>query len=1034
MKKTIKWLSVVIALLMVLTVALAACHPDDPTPGPTDSTEPLIELSDYRSYLLSELASLKGRLEGLDSATTAKVTSAYNAGVTAINAGTDTKTVLKAFNDAKAAIAQSIPLANGIYDYTKLTTEQKTDILGLLEGYGVNTGITGMTLYENGGLVMYNPRITLGTENYIPGYGFGVLAEGSITSDLETEDNAAWKRYYHTYNSQDPGTANYWDANDSEIASFYSYIGAGFYTNFMNETKDGYDWVPELAIDETMTPADEGGNGVTSRSWTFRVRKDVKYNTLGKHTEFNDRQIQMEDYLTPFKALLNGANGLFRGEEMANSTGAGTIAGAKAYFEATKNGDPGINETADFSKVGLKIEEKDGDWWFTVTYTEACTAFYARYYISSGMYMPLPKEFLDIVTVKNYLGFNSDKSESPVDNSLSLGAYTLERWDSGEQVVYKKNPNYVYASTKYSIPGIHINILEAAKTDEEAGFKEFLANKIDSSGIPQTKLTEYASDPRTKHTTGDTTLKLNFNALDQDTWNELFGENGTVTQTPAADTWQCEPALSNSHFRNALSYAIDRNTFAAIRGAVSSVSYLSSAYMSDPENNIAYNLTDAHEKAVAGLLDGTDSGGYSLELARDYFRMALDELEASGAYTRGTKENPTVIELEIAWWNTSMETTYHQYIKQYWEDAFNHDSVSGGCYKLNVKFWCSPTGDPNDAYDRIQSGQFDIGFGAIEGNTLDPLSFMQVMSSDLIISTGFTLNWGADTSDPDSELLVYNGLRWSFDALYTVTQTPSQVVNGKLTGESFVGVGDGSFELDVDNVTAVLTVEKQAEVKLEDVDFYLFGYKVADNDDGYEYVEFSVKEFIQGQPVANADGTEVTYTLSIPVTQFAVFDFAPYLKNVGIDLYASFSIEGKLDTTYLSYVDGWNAGLAFGSVSYTTEETTEDVVATFKALGFPEGTLTAANAQLVGYTKEGDGDPTKFTAEATVTVSGPDEKGVYTITVKIAKADYSKLFGGTIDDDDYSGAQGFTVDITIATGWTITFSAAHAFVSAPAAE
>ena len=229
-------------------------------------------------------------------------------------------------------------------------------------------------------------------------------------------------------------------------------------------------------------------------------------------------------------------------------------------------------------------------------------------------------------------------------------------------------------------------------------------------------------------------------------------------------------------------------------------------------------------------------------------------------------------------------------------------------------------------------------------------------------------------------------------------------------------------------------VFRLTDVKLEDVDFILFGYKVADNENGYEYTEFSVKEFIQGQPVVSTDGTLVTYTLSIPLEQFVQFNYAPYLKNVGIDLYASFSIEGKLDPTYLSIVDSWYVGFAFGSVSYETEETTQDVVATFKAIGLAGSTLTAANAKLVGYSKEGDGNPTKLSADATVTVSGPDDNGIYTIKVKIAKSDYSKLFGGTVGKVDYSTAQGFTVELTIATGWTVTFSSAHVFVSDTAAE
>ncbi|MCX4285963.1 MAG: ABC transporter substrate-binding protein [Clostridia bacterium] len=124
------------------------------------------------------------------------------------------------------------------------------------------------------------------------------------------------------------------------------------------------------------------------------------------------------------------------------------------------------------------------------------------------MYQPIPYSFIEAIGgIDWYLGYNQDKSDTPVDNSLSLGAYVLERWDDG-QLVFKKNPNYVYADIKYNIAGVHINILTAASTDRLAGFREFEAGKIDSSGIPQEKVKEFADDPRTRTTMGDFCYKL----------------------------------------------------------------------------------------------------------------------------------------------------------------------------------------------------------------------------------------------------------------------------------------------------------------------------------------------------------------------------------------------------------------------------------------------------------------------------------------------------------------------------------------------
>lgn len=780
MKNLLKKLSV-ICLGLTVAFALVACDQDE------QSTREHVELSEYKEYIQSDFEDYKESIGDLSAYENlqAAVEEAYEAGVASIEAATSIKGVQAALEQAKAEVAEAIPTANGIYTFTGLSNAEKTEILGLLEAYAVRNGITGISLFEDGGYVMYNPRVKFGSENYIVGYGFGILAEGDLVADLETEDNAAWKRYLHSNNAADPGTANYLNDQGSEVGDFYSYIGASYFTTFMNAEKDGYDWVPELAneLPEAVNPTESG----TANTWRFpiKVGAELKYttnSTIPSRAAFNGREVKAEDYINAFILLLNQDNGLYRGQEMAKATpSAGTIAGVGAFYEASEHCETYEELKAKFEElVGIKTYEEDGKTYLEITFLGKLDQFYAMYYSASSLYMPVPQEFIELVGVKNYLGFNEDKSESPVDNSLSLGAYALEQWDSGQQVVYKKNPNYVYADTKYAIPGVHINIFPAMSSDPEANFNEFLDGKVDSTGIPQTKLEEYKNDPRTKTTTGTSNFKLNVNATDEATWEKLFGENGSVTQTAKADYWTVEPALSNEHFVKALSLSINRVQFADKRGSIASVDYLASNYMSDPVNGISYSTTEAHKKAVASLLEDTDGCGYNLELAREYFRLALEELEAANLYRPGTPKNPTVIELEIAWMYPQHEESYHNEIKQYFETAFNHESVSGGEYKLECNFWVGKQWS-DVYYNKLMLGQYDLGFGSISGNSLNPLDFVGVLSSDQSISGYFTLNWGTDTNDTNADVLVYQGERWSYDALWTAANSTAVVKDGALT-------------------------------------------------------------------------------------------------------------------------------------------------------------------------------------------------------------------------------------------------------------
>lgn len=77
----------------------------------------------------------------------------------------------------------------------------------------------------------------------------------------------------------------------------------------------------------------------------------------------------------------------------------------------------------------------------------------------------------------------------------------------------------------------------------------------------------------------------------------------------------------------------------------------------------------------------------------------------------------------------------------------------------------------------MMKGQFDLGFGAISGNTYNPLNFLEVLKSDN--SSGFTLNWGTDTSKVDDiHPINYKGKKWSFDGLWEVADHGGIVENG----------------------------------------------------------------------------------------------------------------------------------------------------------------------------------------------------------------------------------------------------------------
>ena len=95
-------------------------------------------------------------------------------------------TILECVSIAPLALPV-VPEGGKVYSYVAAPYEVRTEIIGILEKYAVENYITGLTLYGDGGFVMYADRLEPGSgswDNYVPGYGFGVFSEGSAEGFL----------------------------------------------------------------------------------------------------------------------------------------------------------------------------------------------------------------------------------------------------------------------------------------------------------------------------------------------------------------------------------------------------------------------------------------------------------------------------------------------------------------------------------------------------------------------------------------------------------------------------------------------------------------------------------------------------------------------------------------------------------------------------------------------------------------------------------------------------------------------------------
>jgi len=138
----------------------------------------------------------------------------------------------------------------------------------------------------------------------------------------------------------------------------------------------------------------------------------------------------------------------------------------------------------------------------------------------------------------------------------------------------------------------------------------------------------------------------------------------------------------------------------------------------------------------------------------------------------------------------NQEDTYAKPLAKMIQDAFNN---CGGGLTLKINHYYGAV-YTDVYYKKMMVGQFDIGYGGVEGNAYNPLNFLEVLKSDN--SSTFTLNWGIPTNEYVE--IEYDNKLWTFDALWEVGDHGGYVEEGKNCPVYYGGALDNP-SLDADN-------------------------------------------------------------------------------------------------------------------------------------------------------------------------------------------------------------------------------------------
>jgi len=397
-------------------------------------------------------------------------------------------------------------------------------------------------------------------------------------------------------------------------------------------------------------------------------------------------------------------------------------AGDYAYLEAQEMMNYGETyEEMDFSEVGFAAPS---DYELVIALDVPLEGFYLRYSFTNGW---LLKEDLYLSCESVVDGVYTNTYGTSAETTASYGPYKLTSFQKDKEYVLERNENYFDLEGKYQTTRIVMHCVAEAATR----LQMFLNGELDSYGLTSDDMETYATSDYTYYATEASTFFVAMNPdMDALAANQAaLGDNFNKT------------ILTVKEFRQALSYSLDRASFALATAPTNSPAYgvYSNLIIYDPEVGSTYRSTDEAKQVLVdfwGLTDDIGEGklyenmddaidsitGYNLEMAREKFNEAYDI-----AKEQGLIDDDDVIQLMIGIPNS--ESNFYnkgnEFLVNCWTEA-----VVGTPFEGRLTFALNDTLG-NGYGTALRNNEVDILFGVgFTGSALDPYNLIQCYTTD----------------------------------------------------------------------------------------------------------------------------------------------------------------------------------------------------------------------------------------------------------------------------------------------------------------
>lgn len=581
-------------------------------------------------------------------------------------------------------------------------------------------------------------------------------------------------------------------------AKNYLYSGQHAYLNPMivNMTDDEYIPVDSFEVNEdgvfTVDGRDLGLDLNTGSSWGASLGD---YYSEGMYVNADGVDVYAEilqpnadaDGFVPVTQEVYDAVSLciaqLHGYESADAYAAD--AGDYAYLEAQEMMNYGETyEEIDFSEVGIAAPS---DYELIVALENPLEGFYLRYAFTDGW---LLKEDLYLSCESVVDGVYTNTYGTSAETTASYGPYKLVSFQMDKEYVLERNENYFDLEGKYQTTRIVMNCVAEAATR----LQMFLNGELDTYGLTSDDMEDYATSDYTYYATEASTFFVAMNpdlaALEAN--QAALGDNFNKT------------ILTIKEFRQALSYSLDRASFALATAPTNSPAYgvYSSLIIYDPEIGSTYRSTDEAKQVLVdfwGLADDIGEGklyesvddaidsitGYNLEMAREKFTEAYDI-----AKEQGLIDDDDVVQIMVGTPNSESNfySKGNEFLVNCWTEA-----VVGTPFEGRLTFALNDTLG-NGFGTALRNNQVDLLFGVgFTGSALDPYNLIQCYTTDPNLR--YNTCW-----DTENDMLTVNlnGKEWTAsvaDWTYTISGEKITITDADGNTEEFsAGVTDGNSQ------------------------------------------------------------------------------------------------------------------------------------------------------------------------------------------------------------------------------------------------